>query len=50
MLKIAIIKKGNGNQISNSLLQEIVVMVVKGAAIEDLVLNQKILSCFCTKL
>ena len=50
MFNIAIAKKGNRNQISNSLLQEIVVVVLKEAAIEDLVLNQRILFCFHTKL
>ena len=49
MFNIAIAKKGNGNQIINSLLQEIVVMVLKEAAIEDLVLNQRIFSLFSHK-
>jgi len=50
MFNIAIAKKGNGIHISNSLLQEIVVTVLKEAAMEDLALNQRILSCFRTKL
>ena len=35
MLNIAIAKTGNGNQLNNSLLQEIIVMVLKEAAIDD---------------
>ena len=50
MFNIAIAKKGNGNHISNSLLQEIVVLILKEAAIEDIVLNQRILIRFPTKL
>ena len=50
MFNIASAKKGNGNHISNSLLQEIVVTVLKEAAMVDLALNQRILSCFRTKL
>jgi len=41
MFNIAIAKKGNGNHISNSLLQEIVVTVLKEAAMEDLALNKE---------
>ena len=50
MFNIAIAKKGNGNHISNSLLQEIVILILKEAAIEDIVLNQRILTCFHIKL